>query len=49
MPQSDSEAGWETYNRMKPRREKISRNHLVVDTSQDITAGVDKIVRTAGR
>jgi predicted kinase len=49
VPQSDSQAGWEIYNRMKPRREKISRNHLVVDTSQDITAAVDKIVRTAGR
>jgi predicted kinase len=49
VPQSDSEAGWETYNRMKPRTEKISRNHLVVDTSQDITGAVDKIVRIAGR
>jgi predicted kinase len=49
VPQSDSQAGWEIYNRMKPRRQKISRNHLVVDTSHDITAAVDKIVRTAGR
>ncbi len=45
MPQYDSEADWEVYNKMKPRREKISRNHLVVDTSQDITAIIDKIVR----
>jgi predicted kinase len=43
MPQYDSEAGWEVYNKMKPRRERISRNHLVVDTSQDITA--DKEIR----
>jgi predicted kinase len=49
VPQSDSQAGWEIYNRMKPRKEKTSRNHLVVDTSQDIIAAVDKIVRTAGR
>jgi len=49
VPQSDSEAGWEVYNKMKPRREKISRNHLVVDTSQDITAAVDKIVRATSR
>jgi len=49
VPQCDSEAGWEVYNRMKSRREKISRNHLVVDTSQDITAAVDRIVRTASR
>jgi len=43
--QDDSEADWEVYNKMKPRREKISRNHLVVDTSQDITAVINKIVR----
>ncbi len=49
MPQYDSEAGWEVYNKMKPRREKISRNHLVVDTSQDITAVIDRIVRAAKR
>jgi predicted kinase len=49
MPQYDSGAGWDVYVRMKPRREKISRNHLVVDTSQDITAAVDKIVRAASR
>ena len=45
MPQSDSEADWEVYNKMKPRSEKFSRNHLVVDTSQDITAVINKIVR----
>ena len=49
MPQCDSEAGWEVYNKMKPRREKISRNHLVVDTSQDITAVIDKIERVTNR
>jgi len=49
MSQYDSEAGWEVYNKMKPRREKISRNHLVVDTSQDITAVIDKIVRATKR
>jgi len=49
MPQYDSEAGWEVYNKMKPRREKISRNHLVVDTSQDIADVIDKIVRATKR
>jgi predicted kinase len=49
VPECDSEAGWEVYNKMRPRKEKISRNHLVVDTSQDITAAVDKIVRAATR
>jgi predicted kinase len=49
MPQYDSEADWEVYNKMKPRRQRISRNHLVVDTSQDITAVIDKIVRATKR
>ena len=49
LPECDSEAGWEVYSKMKPRSERISRNHLVVDTSQDITAAVDKIVRAATR
>ena len=45
IPQGDSEAGWEVYNKMRPQREKIARNHFVVDTSQDITAAIEKIVR----
>ena len=49
VPERDSQAGWEVYNKMKPRREKISRNHLVVDTSQDITAAVDRIIRATSR
>jgi len=49
VPQYDSEAGWEVYNKMKPRREKLLRNHFVVDTSQDITAVIDKIVRATKR
>jgi predicted kinase len=49
MPQCDSEASWEVYNKMRPRREKISRNHLVVATSQDIATVIDKIVRATKR
>jgi predicted kinase len=49
VPQDTSEADWEVYNKMKPRREKISRNHFVVDTSQDITAVIEKIVRATKR
>jgi predicted kinase len=49
IPEYHSEAGWEVYNKMKPHRQKISRNHLVVDTSQDITGAVNKIVRATGR
>jgi predicted kinase len=47
--QDDSEADWDVYNKMKPRRERISRNHFAVDTSQDITPVIDKIVRAAKR
>mgnify|MGYP001073675141 CR=1 FL=1 len=43
--QSESQAGWEVYRKMKPHREKVSRNYFVVDTSKDITAAIDKIVR----
>jgi hypothetical protein len=49
MVENASEAGWEVYKRMKPRGEKISRNHFVVDTSHDITAAIDKIVRATRR
>jgi predicted kinase len=49
VPQPDSEAGWEIHNRLRSRRDKISCNHLVVGASQDTTAAVDKIVRTASR
>ena len=49
MPENDSEADWEVYKKMKPRGEKISRNHFVVDTSHDITAAIDKIVRATTR
>jgi len=49
IPEYHSEAGWEVYSRMRPHGQKISRNHLVVDTSQDITGAIDKIVRATGR
>jgi predicted kinase len=49
IPEYHSEAGWEVYNKMKPHRQKISRNHLVVDTSHDITGAVDKIIRATDR
>jgi len=40
-----SRAGWEVHQRMKFRKEKIPRNHFVVDTSRDINVAIDKIVR----
>ena len=48
-PQDDSQAGWGVYQKMKPRKEKISRNYFVVDTSRDVTPAIDKIVRVIKR
>jgi predicted kinase len=47
--QNVSDADWEIYRQMKPKVEKILRNHLVVDTSQDITPVIDKIVHALNR
>jgi len=44
-----SEADWIVYQRMKPSAEKIQRKHYTVDTSQDITPALDKIVKEAMR
>ncbi len=44
-----SDAEWAVYQRMKPSVQKIRRNHFAVDTSQDITPVLDKIVREARR
>ncbi|MDH4068724.1 MAG: ATP-binding protein [Dehalococcoidia bacterium] len=49
IPHHDSTAGWEVYARMKPRRERILRDHIVVDTSQDINGAVEKVVRATKR
>jgi predicted kinase len=44
-----SDADWEIYRQMKPRAEKIQRNHFAVDTSQDIAPVIDKIIRAINR
>lgn len=44
-----SDAGWEVYQKMKPTVEDIRRRHYVVNTSQDITPVLDKIVREVNR
>ncbi len=44
-PEDRSRAGWEVHQRMKYRKEKIPRNHFVVDTSRDIDVPIDKIAR----
>lgn len=47
--EDNSEADWSVYQRMKLRVESIGRNHFVVDTSQDISPVVEKILREAKR
>ena len=44
-----SDADWAVYQKMKSSVEKIRRNHYAVDTSQDITPVLDKIVREVKR
>ena len=44
-PDDKSDADWEVYRRMKPRVDRIGRNHFVVDTSRDIVPVLDKIIR----
>jgi len=44
-----SDADWQVYEKMKASVEKIQRKHYVVDTSQDISPAVERIVREALR
>jgi predicted kinase len=44
-PESNSDADWMIYQRMKSSVEKIRRKHYVVDTSRDITPVLDKIAK----
>ncbi len=48
-PEDKSDADWKVYQRMKASAQRIRRNHFVVDTSQDITPVIDKIVKEARR
>ena len=45
----NSDADWEVYQKMKATAEKIKRCHFTVDTSKEITAVIDKVVREAKR
>jgi predicted kinase len=49
IPDSKSDADWEIYRQMKPKAEKIRRNHFVVDTSRDIAPVIDKIIHALNR
>ena len=44
---NNSDADWSVYNKMKLSAERIGRNHLLVDTSIDISPALEKIVREA--
>jgi predicted kinase len=44
-PTNKSDADWAMYRRMQPTEEKIRRKHYTIDTSQDISSTIDKIVR----
>jgi predicted kinase len=48
-PETNSDADWGVYQRMRPSVDKIQRKHYAVDTSRDITPVLDKIVREVRR
>ena len=48
-PMNQSDADWAVYRKMQSTEEEIHRKHYTVDTSQDISPGVNKIVREARR
>jgi predicted kinase len=47
--ESNSDADWAVFQKMKTTVQKISRNHFAVDTSRDITPVLSKIVREVNR
>jgi hypothetical protein len=48
-PANKSDADWDIYRKMQITEEEIHRKHYTVDTSQDITLVINKIVREALR
>jgi predicted kinase len=44
-----SDADWQVYQKLKTSVDRISRKHYAVDTSRDISAALDRIVREARR
>ena len=43
-PTDNSQADWRVYQRMRPSEEAIRREHLVVDTTQDVALMVERVV-----
>jgi predicted kinase len=48
-PETNSDADWAVYQRMRPKVQRIHHRHYVVDTSRDITPVIDKIIREVNR
>jgi len=46
---TNSDADWSVYQKMAPTVEEMRRHHYSVDTSQDISPVIDKIVREVNR
>lgn len=46
-PAKNSDADWSVYQKMKTTVQKISRPHIVVNTSGDIEPAIEKIIREA--
>lgn len=44
-PGDHSDAGWLIYSRMLPHEEAIQRQHLTVDSSNDISPALEEVVR----
>ncbi len=47
VPDGGSDADWEVYQKLAPTVEEIRREHYIVDTSRDITAALDEILKAA--
>lgn len=48
-PEGKSEADWRVYQKMMTSVQRIRRNYFAVDTSNDITPVINKIVREVNR
>jgi predicted kinase len=48
-PETNSEADWAVYQRMRPKVQRIRRRHYAVDTSWDIDPVIEKIVKEVNR
>lgn len=44
-PEGKSDADWAVYQKLKPTANRLRRKHYTIDTSQDITPLLDKIVK----